>query len=84
VPLDYYILLTRNWYECYQKYRSQLPRFGTRKAGLLAERNLLGPVHGAYGDYVMLSENLFPDDIEEQINQRSVPFENLEGGASVS
>jgi hypothetical protein len=45
---------------------------------------LLGPVHGAYGDYVMLSENLFPDDIEEQINRRSVPFENLEGGASVS
>jgi len=84
VPLDYYVLLTRNWYECYQKYRSQLPQFGKRKAGLLAERNLLGPVHGAYGDYVMLSENLFPDDIEEQINRRSVPFENLEGGASVS
>ena len=84
VPLDYYVLLTRNWYECYQKYRSQLPQFGKRKAGLLAERNLLGPVHGAYGDYVMLSENLFPDDIEEQINRRSVPFENIEGGASVS
>ncbi len=84
VPLDYYIQLTRNWYETYQKYRSKLPRFGTRKAGLLAERNLLGPVHGAYGDYVMLSENLFPDDIEEQINRRSVPFENLEGGSSVS
>jgi len=84
VPLDYYVLLTRNWYECYQKYRSQLPQFGKRKAGLLAERNLLGPVHGAYGDYVMLSENLFSDDIEEQINRRSVPFENLEGGASVS
>ena len=84
VPLDYYIQLTRNWYECYQKYRSQLPQFGKRKAGLLAERNLLGPVHGAYGDYVMLSENLFPDDIEEQINRRSVPFENLEGGSSVS
>jgi hypothetical protein len=61
-----------------------LPQFGKRKAGLLAERNLLGPVHGAYGDYVMLSENLFPDDIEEQINRRSVPFENLEGGSSVS
>jgi hypothetical protein len=84
VPLDYYVLLTRNWYECYQKYRSQLPQFGKRKAGLLAERNLLGPVHGAYGDYVMLSENLFPEDIEEQINRRSVPFENLEGVASVS
>ena len=84
VPLHYYIQLTRNWYECYQKYRSQLPQFGKRKAGLLAERNLLGPVHGAYGDYVMLSENLFPDDIEEQINARSVPFENLEVGASVS
>ena len=84
VPLHYYIQLTRNWYECYQKYRSQLPQFGKRKAGLLAERNLLGPVHGAYGDYVMLSENLFPDDIEEQINRRSVPFENLEGGARVS
>jgi hypothetical protein len=84
VPLDYYVMLTRNWYECYQKYRSQLPQFGKRKAGLLAERNLLGPVHGAYGDYVMLSENLFPDDIQEQINRRSVPFENLEGGASVS
>ena len=25
VPLDYYVLITRNWYECYQKYRSQLP-----------------------------------------------------------
>jgi hypothetical protein len=84
VPLDYYIQMTRNWYECYQKYRSQLPKFGTRKAGLLAERNLLGPVHGAYGDFAMLSENLFPDDIEEQINRRSVPFENLDGGAHVS
>ncbi|OGQ80107.1 MAG: hypothetical protein A3F90_12640 [Deltaproteobacteria bacterium RIFCSPLOWO2_12_FULL_60_19] len=84
VPLDYYVLLTRNWYECYQKYRSQLPQFGKRKAGLLAERNLLGPVHAAYGDFVLLSENLLPDDIEEQINRRSVPFENLEGGSSVS
>jgi hypothetical protein len=84
VPLDYYVLLTRNWYETYQKYRSKLPQFGTRKPGLLAERNLLGPVHGAYGDFVMLKESLFPVDIEEQINRRSVPFENLEGGASVS
>ena len=84
MPLDYYILLTRNWYELYQKYRYQLPQFGKRKPGLLAERNLLGPVHGAYGDYVMLSENLFPDDIEEQINRRSVPFENIAGAASVS
>jgi hypothetical protein len=33
---------------------------------------------------VMLSENLFPENIEEQINRCSVPFENLEGGASVS
>ena len=84
VPLDYYIQLTRNWYECYQKYRSQLPQFGKRKAGLLAERNLLGPVHGAYGDYVMLKENLFPADVEEQINRRRVPFENIAGGARVS
>ena len=84
VPLEYYILLTRTWYELYQKYRSKLPQFGTRKPGLLAERNLLGPVHGAYGDYVMLKENLFPTDVEEQINRRSVPFENIAGGASVS
>ncbi|MEO6164157.1 MAG: radical SAM protein [Candidatus Binatia bacterium] len=84
VPLDYYIQMTRNWYECYQKYRSQLPKFGTRKAGLLAERNLLGPVHGAYGDFAMLSENLFPDDIEEQINRRSVPYENIEADVHVS
>lgn len=84
VPLDYYIQLTRNWYECFQKYRAKLPAFGKRKAGLLPERNLLGPVHGAYGDFAMIAENLFPDDIEEQINRRSVPFENLEGGPSVS
>ena len=84
VPLEYYIRLTRTWYELYQKYRSKLPQFGTRKPGLLAERNLLGPVHGAYGDYVMLKENLFPTDVEEQINRRSVPFENIAGGASVS
>ncbi len=84
VPLEYYILLTRTWYELYQKYRPKLPQFGTRKPGLLAERNLLGPVHGAYGDYVMLKENLFPTDVEEQINRRSVPFENIAGGASVS
>jgi hypothetical protein len=84
VPLEYYIRLTRTWYELYQKYRPKLPQFGTRKPGLLAERNLLGPVHGAYGDYVMLKENLFPTDVEEQINRRSVPFENIAGGASVS
>ena len=84
VPLDFYIQLTSNWYECYQKYRSTLPQFGKRKPGLLAERSLLGPVHGAYGDFVLLSEDLLPDDIEEQINRRSVPFENLEGGLSVS
>jgi len=84
VPLEYYIRLTRTWYELYQKYRSKLPQFGTRKPGLLAERNLLGPVHGAYGDYVMLKENLFPTDVEKQINRRSVPFENIAGGASVS
>jgi hypothetical protein len=84
VPLDFYIQLTSNWYECYQKYRSNLPQFGKRKPGLLAERSLLGPVHGAYGDFVLLSEDLLPDDIEEQINRRSVPFENLEGGLSVS
>jgi len=41
-------------------------------------------VHGAYGDFAMIKENLFPEDVEEQINRRSVPFENLEGGASVS
>ena len=84
VPVEYYILLTRTWYELYQKYRPKLPQFGTRKPGLLAERNLLGPVHGAYGDYVMLKENLFPTDVEKQINRRSVPFENIAGGASVS
>ena len=61
-----------------------LRRAGGRKPGLLAERSLLGPVHGAYGDYVLLSEDLLPSDIEEQINRRSVPFENLEGGSSVS
>jgi hypothetical protein len=33
---------------------------------------------------VMLSENLFPEDIEEQINRCSVPFKNLDGGGSVS
>src|SRR5205823_1082483 len=77
VPLEFYIQLTRNWYELYQKYRANLPRFGGRKPGLLPERSLLGPVHGAYGDYVLLSENLLSDDIEEQINQRSVPFEHL-------
>jgi len=84
VPLDYYILMTRTWYELYQKYRDKLPKFGTRKPGLLAERNLLGPVHGAYGDFAMIKENLFPDDIEEQINRRSVPFENIAGAANVS
>jgi len=84
VPLDFYIQSTRDWYELYQKYRAKLPRFGGRDPGLLPERSLLGPVHGAYGDYVLLSENLLPDDIEEQINRRSVPFENLSGGASVS
>src|SRR2546430_8350397 len=84
VPWEFYIQLTRNWYELYQKYRANLPRFGGRKPGLLPERSLLGPVHGAYGDYVLMSENLLPDDIEEQINRRSVPFENLDGGRSVS
>lgn len=84
VPLDFYVELTRNWYELYQKYRSQLPQFGKRSPGLLPERRLLGPVHGTYGDYVLLHENLFPDDIEEQIDRRSVPFENLEGGPRVS
>jgi hypothetical protein len=84
VPLDYYIQMTRNWYETYQKYRDRLPKYGTRKSGLLAERNLLGPVHGAYGDFVMLKENLFAADIEEQINRRSVPWENIAGGAHVS
>jgi len=84
VPLEFYIQSTRDWYELYQKHRAKLPRFGGRDAGLLPERSLLGPVHGAYGDYVMLSENLFPEDIEEQINRCSVPFENLDGGASVS
>jgi hypothetical protein len=84
VPLDYYIQMTRNWYETYDKYRDKLPKFGTRKAGLLAERNLLGPVHGSYGDYAMLKENLFPADVEEQINRRSVPFENIEERPHVS
>jgi hypothetical protein len=84
VPLDYYIQMTRNWYETYQKFRDKLPKFGTRKPGLLAERNLLGPVHGAYGDYAMLKENLFPADVEQQINRRSVPWENIEVGARVS
>jgi hypothetical protein len=32
----------------------------------------------------MLKENLFPEDVEEQINRRSVPFENIGGGPSVS
>jgi hypothetical protein len=41
-------------------------------------------VHGAYGDFAMIKENLFPEDVEEQINRRSVPFENFAGGASVS
>jgi hypothetical protein len=84
VPLDYYIQMTRNWYETYDKYRDRLPKFGTRKPGLLAERNLLGPVHGAYGDFAMLKENLFPEDVEAQINRRSVPWENIEVGARVS
>ena len=84
VPLDYYVQMTRNWYETYQKYRDKLPKFGTRKAGLLAERNLLGPVHGAYGDFAMLKENLFPADVEAQINRRSVPWENIQGGTRVS
>ncbi len=84
VPLDYYIKLTRGWYELYNKYRDKLPKFGTRKPGLLPERNLLGPVHGAYGDYAMLKENLFAADVEEQINRRSVPWENIEGDARVS
>ena len=84
MPLDFYIQSTRNWYELYQKHRAKLARFGGRDPGLLPERSLLGPVHGAYGDYVLLSENPLPDDIEEQINRSSVPFENLEGGASVS
>jgi hypothetical protein len=84
VPPEFYIEVTRNWYELYQKYRPNLPKFGRRNPGLLPERNLLGPVHGTYGDYVLLSENLLPDDIEAQINRRSVPFENLAGGAGVS
>src|SRR5437870_8717848 len=52
VPLEFYIQSTRDWYELYQKYRAKLPRFGGRDPGLLPERSLLGPVHGAYGDYV--------------------------------
>jgi hypothetical protein len=84
VPLDYYVLMTRTWYELYQKHRTKLPKFGTRKAGLLAERNLLGPVHGAYGDFAMIKEKFFPEDVEEQINRRSVPFENIAGASSVS
>jgi hypothetical protein len=84
VPLDYYILMTRTWYELYRKYRDRLPKFGTRRAGLLAERNLLGPVHGAYGDYAMLKENLFPADVEEHINRRSLPFENISERPRVS
>jgi hypothetical protein len=84
VPLDYYILMTRTWYELYQKYRDKLPQFGTRKPGLLPERNLLGPVHGAYGDFAMIKENLFPADVEQQINRRSVRWEDIEVGAGVS
>ena len=61
-----------------------MPRFGTRKAGIIAELNKLAPVHGAYGDFAMVKENLFPEDVEEQINRRSVPWENLGGSTSVS
>jgi hypothetical protein len=32
----------------------------------------------------MLKENLFPADVEEQINRRSVPFENIEANTRVS
>jgi hypothetical protein len=32
----------------------------------------------------MVKENLFPEDVEEQINRRSVPWENLGGNTSVS
>ena len=77
-------LVTRTWYELYQKYRANCRSSARESPGLLPERNLLGPVHGAYGDYAMISENLLPQDIEEQINRRSVPFENLDRGASVS
>jgi len=40
VPLDYYVLLTRNWYECYQKYLSQVPQFGKAQGWASAEVNL--------------------------------------------
>src|SRR5438309_9326079 len=32
----------------------------------------------------MIKGNVLPEDVEERISRRSVPFENLEGGASVS
>jgi hypothetical protein len=32
----------------------------------------------------MVKENLFPQDVEEQINRRSVPWKNLGENASVS
>jgi hypothetical protein len=84
VPLDFYILLIRNWYETYDKHRAILPKFGTRKPGLLPERNLLGPVHGAYGDFALIVDKLHPADVLDQINRNSVPYENLEVDARVS
>ncbi len=84
VPLDFYVLLIRNWYETYDKHRAILPKFGTRKPGLLPERNLLGPVHGAYGDFALIVDKLHPADVVEQINRNSVPYENLEVETRVS
>jgi hypothetical protein len=45
---------------------------------------LLGPVHGAYGDFALIVDKLHPADVVEQINRNSVPYENLEADGRVS
>ena len=76
VPLDFYVLLTRRYYQTYKKYRAKVP-MRRRAVGLFAERDLLGAVHGTYQDYIFLKESSYPPNIVELINQRSLPYENL-------
>jgi len=76
--LDYYILMTRTGMSSTKSIATKLPKFGTRKPGLLAERNLLGPVHGAYGDFAMIKEIYFRRTSRSRSIGAAYRFENLE------
>jgi hypothetical protein len=76
VPLDFYILLIRNWYDTYVRHRAKMPRLN-KVPGLITERDILGAVHGTHEDIILLTEDRLPPNAEALINARCLPFENL-------